>query len=43
MMQAIKDHGSNPDAIGKNRGVWSNMHKTLELRMLRRELKKRRA
>ena len=41
-MQAIKDHGSNPNAIGKNRGVWSNMHKTLELRMLRRELKKRR-
>lgn len=42
-MQAIKDHGSNPDVIGKNRGVWSNMHKTLELRMLRRELKKKRA
>ena len=42
-MQAIKDHGSNPDVIGKNRGVWSNMHKTLELRMLRRELKRRRA
>lgn len=40
-MQAIKDHGSNPDVIGKNRGVWSNLHKTLELRMLRRELKKR--
>lgn len=40
-MQAIKDHGSNPDVIGKNRGVWSNMHKTLELRMLRRELRKR--
>ena len=42
-MQAVKDHGSNPDVIGKNRGVWSNMHKTLELRMLRRELKKKRA
>ena len=42
-MQAIKDHGPNPDVLGKNRGVWSNMHKTLELRMLRRELKKRRA
>lgn len=41
MMQAIRDHGPNPDVIGKNRGVWSNMHKTLELRMLRRELKKR--
>lgn len=40
-MQAIKDHGPNPDVIGKNRGVWSNLHKTLELRMLRRELKKR--
>lgn len=39
--QATKDHGPNPDVIGKSRAVWSTLHKTLELRMLRRELKKR--
>ena len=42
MIQATKDHGSNADVIGKSRAVWSALHKTLELRMLRRELKKRR-
>lgn len=41
MIQATKDHGTNPDVIGKSRAVWSTLHKTLELRMLRRELKKR--
>lgn len=41
--QATKDHGPNPDVIGKSRAVWSTLHKTLENRMLRRELKKRRA
>lgn len=41
--QATKDHGPNPDVIGKSRAVWSTLHKTLENRMLRRELKKKRA
>jgi hypothetical protein len=41
MFQATKDHSHNPDVLGKSRAVWSGLHKTLELRMLRRELKKR--
>ena len=41
LIQATKDHGSNADVIGKSRAVWSGLHKTLENRMLRRELKKR--
>jgi hypothetical protein len=41
MFQATKDHSHNPDVLGKSRAVWSGLHKTLELRMLRRELQKR--
>lgn len=37
---ATKDYGHKPDMIGKNRGHWTNMHQTLELHMLRAELKK---
>jgi hypothetical protein len=43
IFQATKDHGSNPDVIGKSRAVWSALHKTMENRMLRRELTKKRA
>ncbi len=35
---ALDDFGNQPDVIGKNRGHWSNNHKTLELMMLRQEL-----
>jgi hypothetical protein len=41
MFQATKDHSHNPNVLGKSRAVWSGLHKTLELRMLRRELRKR--
>ena len=39
--QAIDDIGHKPDQIGKNRGHWNNMHQTVELMILRNELKKR--
>lgn len=35
---AIKDVGRKPDMLGKNRGHWSNMHKTVELFLLRSKL-----
>jgi hypothetical protein len=35
----IKDIGRKPDQLGKNRGHWSNMHKTIELFILRKGLK----
>ena len=38
----IKEVGSKPDQMGKNRGHWSNMHKTVELYMLRQALKESR-
>lgn len=37
--QAIKDYGHKPDAIGKNRGHWTNMHQTVELHILRQRMK----
>ena len=39
---AIKVHGRKPDQIGKNRTHWSNMHKTLEVFVLRRALAEKR-
>lgn len=36
--QATQDHGHKPDMLGKNRGHWSNMHKTVELYLLRQQL-----
>lgn len=38
---ATDDIGHKPDQIGKNRGHWNNMHQTVELIILRNELKKR--
>lgn len=38
--EAIKNYGHKPDVLGKNRGHWTNMHQTIELHMLRAELKK---
>jgi hypothetical protein len=35
---SIKDIGHKPDQLGKNRGHWSNMHKTIELFILRKAL-----
>ena len=37
----IKDIGHKPDQLGKNRGHWSNMHKTVELFILRRAVANR--
>jgi hypothetical protein len=37
--QAIDDIGHKPDQIGKNRGHWNNMHQTVELMILRNDLK----
>lgn len=34
---AIKDIGRKPDQLGKNRGHWSNMHRTVEVFILRAE------
>lgn len=39
--QALDDIGHKPDQIGKNRGHWNNMHQTVELTILRNELKRR--
>ncbi len=39
---ATEDIGRLPDQLGKNRGHWANLHKTLELWMLRREISNRR-
>lgn len=38
---AIKEDGSKPDALGKSRRHWSNMHKTVEVFLLRRALAER--
>jgi hypothetical protein len=38
---ATRDIGYLPDQIGKSRGHWANLHKTLELRMLRQQLTKK--
>lgn len=38
---AIKEDGSKPDQLGKSRRHWSNMHKTVELFILRKALKDR--
>ena len=35
---ATQDIGYQPEVLGKNRGHWSNMHKTIELFLLRREV-----
>jgi hypothetical protein len=35
---ATRDIGNLPDQLGKSRGHWANLHKTLELRMLRQKL-----
>ncbi len=35
---ATKDIGRLPDQLGKNRGHWANLHKTLEVRILRKQL-----
>jgi hypothetical protein len=32
---AIKDYGRKPDVLGKSRGHWNNVHKTVENRLLR--------
>lgn len=32
---AIKDYGRKPDVLGKSRGHWNNVHKTVEVNLLR--------
>ena len=32
---AIKDYGRKPDILGKSRGHWNNVHKTVEVHLLR--------
>lgn len=32
---AVKDYGRKPDLLGKSRGHWNNMHKTVEVHILR--------
>ncbi|MBF9058771.1 hypothetical protein HKCCSP123_06200 [Rhodobacterales bacterium HKCCSP123] len=32
---AIKDYGRKPDVLGKSRGHWNNVHKSVEVHMLR--------
>jgi hypothetical protein len=32
---AIKDYGRKPDILGKSRGHWNNVHKTVEVKILR--------
>jgi len=39
---ATREIGNLPDQIGKSRGHWANLHKTLELKKLRQELHDRR-
>lgn len=39
--QATKDFGHKPDVLGKNRGHWTNMHQTVELHILREQIKRR--
>ena len=36
---ATKDIGNLPDQLGKSRGHWANLHKTLELKLLRQQLR----
>src|SRR4029079_13734735 len=38
---ATRDIGHLPDQLGKSRGHWANLHKTLELRLLRQQLSRR--
>lgn len=38
--QATKDFGHKPDVLGKNRGHWTNMHQTVELHILREQMRK---
>ena len=35
--EATKQYGHKPDAIGKSRSHWLNMHQTVELHMLRKK------
>jgi hypothetical protein len=37
--QATKDFGHKPDVLGKNRGHWTNMHQTVELHILREQMR----
>jgi hypothetical protein len=37
---AIKDYGHKPDLLGKSRGNWNNLHKTLEVYVLREKTSK---
>lgn len=37
--QATKDFGHKPDVLGKSRGHWTNMHQTVELYVLREQLR----
>lgn len=37
--EATKTYGHKPDMIGKNRGHWANMHKTVELHILREAIR----
>lgn len=37
--QATKDFGHKPDMLGKNRGHWTNMHQTVELHILREQMR----
>lgn len=41
--QATRDIGRMPDVLGKNRNHWANLHRTLEVRLLRQALKEKRA
>jgi len=37
---AIDDIGNQPETLGKHRGHWSNLHKTIELNLLRKQIDK---
>lgn len=36
---ATREIGANPDQVGKSRNHWANLHKTVELRVLRQRIK----
>jgi hypothetical protein len=36
--EAMQSYGHKPNHLGKHRQHWSNMHKTVELHLLRRQL-----
>lgn len=38
-IQFTREGGNNPNQVGKSRNHWANLHKTLELRVLRRRMK----